>query len=175
MDRIASFDGQWRFLSNFWPAVVEHDGVLFPTVEHAYQAAKTSDAGQREWIRSSATAGIAKQRGKKVNLRSDWNDAKLTVMEDLLRQKFAELGLGMKLLSSGDAELVEGNWWHDSFWGVCNGIGENHLGRLLMKIRTELKSGPSYREVAKPERPRSGGPEMREFESHLPDQLVTRA
>jgi predicted NAD-dependent protein-ADP-ribosyltransferase YbiA (DUF1768 family) len=59
-------------------------------------------------------------------------------METLLRQKFAHPELRAKLKETNDAELVEGNWWGDRFWGVCRGEGENHLGKLLMKIRAEL-------------------------------------
>lgn len=67
---------------------------------------------------------------------------KLRVMELLLRQKFQIPELGAKLLSTGSAELVEGNHWGDTFWGVYNKVGHNHLGKLLMKIRSELQNAP---------------------------------
>ena len=60
-------------------------------------------------------------------------------MKILLRQKFGDAWLRAKLLATGDAELIEGNYWHDTFWGMCNGKGENHLGRLLMEVRSELR------------------------------------
>jgi len=136
---IKSFTGEYRFLSNFYPAVVVLDGKEYPTVEHAYQAAKTADEAEREKIRLAASPVQAKRLGKVVSLRSDWDAVKLQIMEDLLRQKFSIPHLKDKLLSTGDKELVEGNWWGDTFWGVYEGEGENHLGRLLMKIRDELR------------------------------------
>lgn len=79
--------------------------------------------------------------GKTVDLRSDWSEVRLQVMEDILRIKFSQEQFKQKLLATGNEELVEGNWWHDKFWGQCPvGTGENHLGKLLMKIRKELQN-----------------------------------
>lgn len=139
---ISSFTGDYRFLSNFYPAQVEMDGHLYPSTEHAYQAAKTLDNKERQPFHSHPlpTAGEAKKMGKKLSLRPDWETAKFQVMEDLLRQKFAIPELKEKLLQTGDALLVEGNTWGDSIWGVDSRKGgQNHLGKLLMKIRNELK------------------------------------
>jgi N-glycosidase YbiA len=79
-------------------------------------------------------------RGKRVALRSDWEVVKVGIMEQCLRSKFAGSELRSLLLSTGDAELVEGNTWNDRFWGVCRGKGQNHLGKLLMRIRSELRA-----------------------------------
>ncbi len=142
---IAEFKGRYRFLSNFYPAWVSFDGDLYPTVEHAYQAAKTLDPSIRKHVRVADSPGEAKRRGRKAPLRAGWEDAKLGVMLDLLRQKFARtagtvpfLEAWAKLLATEDQELIEGNTWGDTFWGVCKGEGENHLGRLLMQVRGEL-------------------------------------
>lgn len=136
---IESFDGPNRFLSNFTMAEVALDSVLYPSVEHAYQAAKTLDPGGRMAVRDCPTPGQAKRLGRSLKSRPDWPQVKLAIMEDLLRQKFTRHpGLRDKLLATGDQELVEGNTWGDTFWGVCRGEGTNHLGRLLMKIRSEL-------------------------------------
>lgn len=86
------------------------------------------------------TAGQAKRRGYRVKLRDDWELVKLGIMEDLVRQKFNEKTLGDMLLATGDAELVEGNDWGDKFWGVCDGEGQNMLGKILMKVRSEKLS-----------------------------------
>lgn len=137
---INEFRGEYRFLSNFYPAEVELDGLSYPTVEHAYQAAKTDNMLLRTMIRSSDCLR-AKSIGRGVRLRRNWNDMKLEIMERLLRQKFAPGSiLAQCLLDTGKAHLVEGNTWDDSYWGVCGGTGENHLGKLLMKIRRELQS-----------------------------------
>ena len=84
----------------------------------------------------------AKRLGGRIPIRYDWESVKLDVMETLLRDKFTRhADLRILLLDTGDRELVEGNTWDDRFWGVCEGVGENHLGRLLMKIRAELREG----------------------------------
>lgn len=137
--KVESFTGQYRWLSNFWPSSVLLDGRYYATVEHAYQAAKTVDSTERSTVALADSPGRAKARGRKVTLRADWDLVKLRIMEELLVQKFATEPLSTLLLATGDAELIEGNTWGDRFWGVCRGDGANHLGRLLMKIRAELR------------------------------------
>lgn len=136
---IRSFSGAHRFLSNFYPSPwVELDGLCYPTVEHAYQAAKTLDAERRYRIQQLATPGAAKRAGRVVPLRAGWEDRKVAVMRSLLERKFVEKNLRAALLATGDAVLIEGNDWGDTFWGVCRGVGENWLGRLLMDVRAVL-------------------------------------
>jgi len=135
---INSFQGSYSFLSNFYPSPVVVDGITYPTVEHGYQASKTFDKTQRSDILAADTPGKAKRLGKLVNLRPDWNDVKLSVMENLLRQKFHKDTLLYKMLRHTRGKtLIEGNYWGDTFWGVSRGRGENHLGKLLMSIRDE--------------------------------------
>lgn len=139
-ETINSFTGDYRFLSNFYPCQVELDGRTYPSTEHAYQAAKTLKLDERKPFYKSPlpTAGEAKKLGRKLTLRSDWEGVKLSVMEGLLRQKFNQPELKEKLLETGDATLVEGNTWGDTFFGVDKRKGgQNHLGKLLMKIRNE--------------------------------------
>ena len=84
---------------------------------------------------------MLRQEVKKVKLREDWEDIKLEVMHNVVFNKFVNKStsnLGYKLIYTGDAELIEGNNWKDKYWGVYNGIGENHLGKILMKVRSEL-------------------------------------
>lgn len=140
MKTIDRFTGSNRFLSNFWSVAIAFEGQTYRTVEHAYQAAKTHDEDERRRIRNEPDATGAKRRGKNVDLRLDWDLVKIDVMRELLRQKFGTEPLRSRLLRTGRAKLVEGNWWGDQFWGVCDGKGENHLGRLLMEIREELRA-----------------------------------
>ena len=114
------------------------DGIEYPSVEHAYQAAKTVDRRERAAIAKCATAGEAKKLGQKCAIRPDWDAVKIEIMRGLLKKKFSYRRLKKALLDTGEAYLEEGNNWGDSFWGVCNDIGENHLGKLLMEIRDEL-------------------------------------
>ena len=140
MTEINSFTGDYRFLSNFYPCAVWFAGDWYKSVEHAYQAAKTLDYEERCHIRKLKTAGEAKRAGMKVKLRPDWENIKLNTMKDLLKQKFdrdENPDLYRLLQNTGHAKLVEGNTWGDTYWGVCNGIGANHLGRMLMEVRDE--------------------------------------
>ena len=142
IDHISSFKGEYEWLSNFYPAKVELCGIIYPSVEHAYQAAKTLEYEERKPFFQVPVISSAesKKLGRKLSIRPDWENIKLQIMEDLLIQKFAVPELKEKLLQTGDKLLVEGNWWGDSFWGVDSRKGGlNHLGKLLMKIRGNIK------------------------------------
>jgi ribA/ribD-fused uncharacterized protein len=145
-NKVAEFQGEYRFLSNFFPAEVIYEGITYPTSEHAYQAAKSLDPEQRKKIAAMKTPAEAKAAGRALKLRDDWETAKFTVMEDVVRYKFTHHDdLRQKLLATGNAVLEEGNAWNDQIWGISppnSGKGENHLGKILSKIRSELR-GPS--------------------------------
>jgi len=139
MNVIDQFHGPFRFLSNFYPACITFEGIDYPTVEHAYQAAKTDDRGLRLTVAAAHSPGAAKRMGPKLPLRPGWEQIKVDTMRALLRLKFTSYPeLRAQLLATGDAELVEVNTWNDTFWGVCNGEGRNQLGKILMEIRREL-------------------------------------
>jgi ribA/ribD-fused uncharacterized protein len=143
---INSFSGEHRFLSNFWPVQIYLEGEYYPyrSIEHAYQASKTLDTAIREEIRQYEKASMAKSKGQSLlppELREDWNnEMRLAVMNELVRKKFSahNAELFHQLLATGDSELVEGNNWGDTFFGICEGEGENHLGKILMTVRAEL-------------------------------------
>lgn len=138
---INQFQGIYRFLSNFYPARVTYNGVQFPSVEHAYVAAKTLDLKLQRDIAAVSSPGEVKRMGRRLMLRPDWEKVKLSVMEDLVRQKFTnDENLWAGLTGTGNQELIEGNHWGDTFWGVCRGKGQNHLGKILMKVRAELQA-----------------------------------
>ena len=145
---ITKFKGKW--LSNFWPVQVALDGMEFPSVEHAYVAAKTLDEQAREKIRQLPTAADAKRFGKRIGrtipLRPAWSDAFRTeLMRGLLMQKFTNPELRQQLIATGDEQLIESNHWHDNWFGRCKcsrcgGQGRNMLGVLLMEIRQQCRS-----------------------------------
>lgn len=145
MMKIDKFDGEFAFLSNFYESPVSDGFTTFPTVEHYFQAAKAVWVKDYDDIQHAKTPGEAKRLGRKIAIRGDWESIKLDVMETALRKKFAIPELREKLLATGDAHLEEGNWWHDNFWGVCHcekcqdNMGWNHLGKLLMKIRDDIR------------------------------------
>lgn len=130
---ISIFKGKTFFLSNFY---MEPD---FTHVEGEYQAAKC--AFPEDQIRfAGLSPREAKWLGRRVELREDWDRVKIPVMHKLVRAKFTDHpDLAKLLLSTKDEQLVEGNDWGDRFWGVCKGIGQNHLGRILMAVRAELR------------------------------------
>ncbi len=138
---IVEFKGKHRFLSNFYPAKVVLNSDVYSTVEHAYQAAKTNDLTERKTIQILETPGQAKRFGRKVTLSSNWDDVKLDVMELLVRQKFTNHKIlkSWLLNMTKGKHIIEGNNWNDDYWGVpFGGTGDNHLGKIIMKIRDEL-------------------------------------
>lgn len=142
---ICEFENKYAFLSNFYASPFTHDGIIYPTNEHFFQAMKTLDIDERKKIAAAETPGLAKRMGRNVQLRSDWEKIKVDIMMLGLRLKFKDPELATKLIATGDEELVEGNWWCDQFWGSCNCSkhirtpGRNVLGMLLMELRKELQ------------------------------------
>lgn len=133
---IGEFQGQYRWLSNFWPL---RGGW---TLEHWFQRGKATCQEDVDYIMAAPRPGIAKRRGREIECRRDWDEVKDDLMLRLVRRKFMDPELAGKLLATGDQELVEGNSWHDNYWGVCHcgcGKGENRLGKILMRVRDELK------------------------------------
>ena len=132
---ISRFRGNYDFLSNFYEHPVTVNGITYRNSEAAFQAQKCP-ARAKEFTGLSGSE--AKKLGRKVNIRPNWDLGRLGVMEEVLRAKFSDEELKQKLIATGDQELVEGNCWGDRYWGVDK-TGENNLGKLLMKIRDEIK------------------------------------
>ena len=133
---IRMFKGEFDFLSNFY---IEPDNTH---VEGEYQAAKCLiPLDGFKFI--NLTPAKAKALGRKIPLRPDWEDVKLEVMYELCLAKFTDhRDLATKLDATGNEELIEGNYWCDWFWGVTQngyGVGQNHLGKILMRLRSELR------------------------------------
>lgn len=140
MNRIDFFRGQYSWLSNIFEApmtahVEEYGDVVFPTAEHLYQAAKAKHLHELVAIAHCPSPGNAKRLGGKIALRDDWESIKVDVMRNVISLKFKHPDLRRALVKTGDAELIEGNTWNDTFWGVCNGRGKNMLGKILMEER----------------------------------------
>ncbi len=165
---IERFIEQYRWLSNFWEVEIEYEGVVYPSVEHYYVAIKINEPQKftiieigedgkprpkiisfdtqeaREFVSRLATAGKAKGLGRdEINIRKDWDDIKVSVMEYGLRQKYSQEPFMTKLIETGDEHIQEGNTWKDVFWGVNvdTGEGKNVLGKLIMKIRDDINNG----------------------------------
>lgn len=152
-DVINDFRGDNEFLSNLYPSILIVDGEAYSTVEHAFQAAKTNDPVLKAQIRDAASAREAKKLGRNVTLIHDWDNIKMDVMASLIKQKFNEhLDLKLRLLLTGNKELIQGNTWKDRFWGQDqNGVGDNHLGKILTSVRTALHAaeGGSFQVLIK--------------------------
>ena len=151
--QINSFRGDYGFLSNMHSCSVWFEGIVFPSAEHAYQAAKFTDWSDRQHIAKMASPVEAKRypkfvrtHGLEINhpLDPDFDRYKIKQMKRILYDKFVNhKDMGVRLLATAPAELIEGGWWHDGFWGTCTcgkcQPGQNNLGKLLMEIRDILK------------------------------------
>lgn len=144
---ITSFQGDYEFLSNFYPCTITLGGLTFPSVENAYQAMKCVNPSDMIQFTNIGPAE-AKKLGRKVTMRSDFDNIKYNVMRSLLDQKFEDKTFKKMLLDTAPESIVEGNYWHDNYWGICtcekcrNEIGYNHLGELLQRKRNLLSSRP---------------------------------
>jgi hypothetical protein len=148
---INRFRGKYAFLSNFYPCngmavkVNAEDFAPCATAEHVFQAMKCIGEKGKRFIARAETPKEARRRGRRVPIRSDWDDIKVHVMFTVLKAKFSDPSLARQLLATGSQSLIENNWWHDNFWGNCECPkcktikGENHLGKLLMQLRDEIR------------------------------------
>lgn len=138
---IDSFTGEYAWLSNFDTTPFMSGGSTVRSVEHMYQACKAVSRSDQEVILAASTPGLAKKLGRKVKLVDNWEEVKDSTMLACLILKFSQnQHLAQKLVDTGDAMLIEGNWWGDKYWGVCKGEGKNMLGYMLMGLRDEIKS-----------------------------------
>lgn len=145
---INRFDGKYAFLSNFFMMPVYYEGLWFPSSEHAYQAAKTIILAERLIVRDCGTTYQAKKIGSKkrnkITLRPGWDSIRVEKMSDILRSKFENPKLKQLLIDTNSEKLIEGNYWHDNFWGDCacekceDIQGRNNLGEVLMIVRSEI-------------------------------------
>jgi ribA/ribD-fused uncharacterized protein len=141
MNKITQFQGEYRWLSNFYQSPIELRGVVFPSAEAAYQASKLPNS-ELDGVFCKLTPGQSKKVGRYIKMREDWDEVKFDIMEMVLRLKFMDKSLRSRLVATSDAELYEGNSWGDKLWGVDWETleGENRLGKLLMKLRDEYKT-----------------------------------
>lgn len=139
---INEFRGSYAFLSNFYVYKFKHNGIEFRSSEHAYQWEKAETELDKSRILRALTPFRAKEIGHsiKINIKK-WDSVKLIIMESILISKFSDVHLCIKLIDTKPYELIEGNRWHDNFWGICYcqncifRVQDNNLGKLLMKIR----------------------------------------
>lgn len=144
---INSFRGDYFFMSNFYESKnqIQFDEYTYENAEAAFQAQKSKSCVYKHLMQFQS-AKNAKKEGRKVLLRTDWEEIKDDLMYQIIKAKFEQNpDLKSKLLATGDKFIEEQNTWHDNYWGVCkcikcqNKIGHNHLGKILMKVRDELK------------------------------------
>lgn len=141
-DELCFYD-ETSFLSNFYFTNVKHKGIYYKTAEHLFQIAKCVKKSDKEKIRNALTPKSAKIIGRFIEVRPDWEEKKVAIMEKILRIKFKKQSrLNRLLRETGNKQLTHLNYWHDTFWGVCactqhKRTGQNMLGVLLMKLRAE--------------------------------------
>lgn len=154
LEVISRFNDRWAMLSNFYPAPVVWEGMMYPTSEHAFIAGKTLDKDIRRKIAAASTPGVAKRLGRMIPLRDNWDaEVSIQVMSEVLRAKFlTHADCRDVLLSTENATLIEGNYWHDQRWGscfcgkrvTCSTPGDNRLGILLMQLRSDILMSGEY-------------------------------
>lgn len=136
---INEFRGKYYFLSNFYSAPVEYDEIVYQNNEAAFQSAKTTNYKTRLKF-ANLNPSSAKRKGRRIQLRHDWNKIKFDIMYEIAKAKFSQNeDLRQKLIDTGNEHLEEGNTWGDRIWGTVNGKGQNNLGKILMRVREELK------------------------------------
>jgi ribA/ribD-fused uncharacterized protein len=128
----------FEFLSNFYNSSITFEGNLYPSVEHAYQAAKSLNQTTRNLIKKADSPNLAKRLGQSVVVREDWDDVKIIIMKELIRKKFENPFIRYRLKETNKRPLINENRWNDKFWGVVNGEGKNWLGRILEEVREEI-------------------------------------
>lgn len=149
--KICNFTGENSFLSNFYWSNIEFEGEIYPTAEHLFQACKSKNGRMREWVRGAYSPQEAKNYGRNIELREDWESVKIDVMQIVITLKFLDDKLKAKLLETGNKKLEEGNYWHDNHWGNCtcprcySKPGKNQLGKTLMEVR-ELYAAEAKKE-----------------------------
>lgn len=138
LEMIDNFSNEYQFLSNFYPETMEYKGEIYLSSEHAYQAAKATNKEDKKKVMDAPTCHLSKKIGRSIKVRKDWDNIKDQVMLKILRAKFSDPELRERLIETDGEELVEGNNWGDTYWGVCKGKGKNKLGKLLMQVRDEI-------------------------------------
>ena len=150
---IQQFCDEYRWLSNFYPVEITFDNITYPSVEHYYVALKINNQqvidgelysllDARKYISTIENPGMVKKLGKKLKIREDWDEIKISVMKYGLNQKYNQEPFKTLLKETGNIHIQEGNYWGDTFWGIDleTNIGKNILGKLIMKIRDKLLS-----------------------------------
>lgn len=145
---ISGFFGEYRWLSNFHLIPIEFAGLVYPSTENAYQAAKSEDNEIRKQF-TDISPKEARKLGQTIKISDNWDVIKTSIMHLVNAIKFSvkrddNIDIRDKLLATGDKELVEGNWWHCQEWGVCHcekcgGVGKNNLGKILMRTRDNIR------------------------------------
>lgn len=136
------FRNNFQFLSNMYPCRVQYKGTEYSCSESAFQAQKCTNSVDKDMF-AGFDGKMAKSWGRRVPLRKDWNEVRIPIMEEIVRAKFLQNPELIPQLTSIKGYIQEDNSWNDTFWGICNGVGENHLGKILMKIRDELNTSSS--------------------------------
>lgn len=139
-ESINRFDGEYFFLSNFYSSPVKYNGRTYMNSEAAFQAQKCINEYEKAKF-ENINPSEAKKLGRRVKMRDDWENIKEVVMHQVCREKFKQnKQIGELLIKTGDCYIEEGNTWGDREWGTVNGNGKNMLGKILMKVRYELRN-----------------------------------
>ncbi len=139
---IKEFQGEYRWLSNFWPVQILYKERVFHNVENAYHSEKNNNPEWKDFCAQEEDPRVVKLKSLEVSLCEDWEEIRVDVMKELLDIKFSQEPFTTQLLETGDEYLQEGNDWGDVFWGIDleTGEGKNILGEMIMRVRDELRT-----------------------------------
>lgn len=140
------FRDKYYFLSNFYFAPITYNGITYNNNEAAFQSMKAKLSDFRFQFQN-LSPNEAKKLGRRIDLRTDWEQVKDNYMYEICLAKFQQNPfLKIELLNTGNEYLEEGNTWGDVEWGTVNGVGKNKLGKILMRIREEFKEKKNEKE-----------------------------
>lgn len=140
MVEIKNFVGNYEFLSNFFPAKIEYEGLIYLNAESAFQAQKEKTKDLRKKYQNMNPMK-AKELGETCDKRNGWEEIQDEVMYKIVKAKFSQQPpLRKKLLETEDWQLECNNEYGDIYWGTDNGHGLNKLGKILMQVREEFRS-----------------------------------
>jgi len=140
-NNIKGLFGKYRWMSNFHECHVCFDNMMYTSTENAYQSAKCKNVNERILFLGLTPFKAMKLGREGVEVRDDWEQVKYDTMACIVFDKFyRDKELRSLLLDTGNKYIEETNHWGDVYWGVCDGVGKNNMGKILMRVRDFWKN-----------------------------------
>jgi predicted NAD-dependent protein-ADP-ribosyltransferase YbiA (DUF1768 family) len=145
---IDNFNEEFSFLNNSYPSEVFFEGKIYPSIFNAYQASRTVNDFFRKLLQKTQTPEKIYEIAVQITDPIDWNTKRLLIMEKLIRDKFIRNSyLKQELLNTLNRDLLNTfsiKTESNVFWGVFKNEGENHLGKILMRVREDIRKNEDF-------------------------------